>query len=80
LLERSIGPAPGNRDPTPAARFDLGGQPPRPAPLRIGRVSQTDLSIFFSRYEDSGSIAADILERYLTNPEMKAPQMALISD
>jgi len=64
----------------PAPGFDLGGQPQNPASLRIERASQTDLSVFFSQYEDSGSIPDDILERYLTNPEMMATQMALLSD
>jgi hypothetical protein len=48
--------------------------------VRLEQVSQTDLSIFFSQYEDDTSIPADVLERYLTDPAMMAAQTAMIND
>lgn len=47
----------------------------------IGReVSQTDLSVFFSQYEDDPIFPADVLEAYLTNPKLMEFQIATIQD
>lgn len=43
-------------------------------------VSQTDLSIFFSQYEDDSDIPPEVLERYLTDPVLMAIQTAMITD
>lgn len=59
----------------PAPGLALGGQRPR-----VERVSQTDLSIFFSQYENSDAIPPDVLERYLTDPQLMAAQIALLQD
>jgi len=47
---------------------------------RIERVSQTELSIFFSQYEDDPRMPDDVLERYLTDPALMAAQAAMIRD
>jgi len=54
--------------------------PPSGAFPRVDTVSQTDLSIFFSQYEDDSSIPGDVLERYLTDPELMAIQEAMIAE
>jgi hypothetical protein len=46
----------------------------------IKLVSQTDLSIFFSQYEDDSDIPPEVLERYLTDPALMAIQTAMITD
>jgi hypothetical protein len=46
----------------------------------VTEVNQTDLSVFFSQYEFDERIPNDVLERYLTNPEIMAVQIALIQD
>src|SRR3990170_7886112 len=43
---------------------------------RIERVSQTELSIFFSQYEDDPRMPDDVLERYLTDPALMSAQAA----
>lgn len=48
--------------------------------VALERVDQTGLSLFFSQYEDSDSIPADVLERYLTDPALMAIHNALITD
>lgn len=40
---------------------------------------QTDLSVFFSQYEDSDVMTSDILDRYLMNPQMMSFQKNLTS-
>jgi hypothetical protein len=61
--------------------------PPAFGPIRppsgvtsIDLVSQTELSIFFSQYEDDSDIPAEVLERYLTDPALMAIQTAMIND
>jgi WXG100 family type VII secretion target len=46
----------------------------------IEDVNQTELSVFFSQYEDSDYIPADVLEKYLTNPELIAIQREVITN
>ncbi|MFV2045329.1 MAG: hypothetical protein ACC700_19115 [Anaerolineales bacterium] len=53
--------------------------PPSELPS-IELVSQTDLSIFFSQYEDDSDIPPEVLERYLTDPALMAIQTAMITD
>jgi len=46
----------------------------------VREVSQTDLSVFFSQYEDDPNIPPDVLEAYLTNPKLMKLQIAAIQD
>lgn len=50
-----------------------------PDPYVIDGIKQTDLSVFFGQYEDSDVMSSDILDRYLTNPQMMAFQKNLTS-
>jgi hypothetical protein len=49
-------------------------------PPIVREVSQTDLSVFFSQYEDNPSIPPEVLEAYLTNPKLMELQIATIQD
>jgi len=51
----------------------------QPDPYVIDGIRQTDLSVFFSQYEDSDVMSSDVLDRYLTNPQMMAFQKNLTS-
>lgn len=46
----------------------------------IEDIQQTELSVFFSQYEDSDSIPDEVLEKYLTNPELMAIQREVITN
>lgn len=48
--------------------------------VSLGQVSQTDLSIFFSQYEDSDDIPPEVLQRYLTDPALMAIHNSMITD
>lgn len=45
----------------------------------IEDIQQTELSVFFSQYENSSDIPAEVLEKYLTNPELMAIQREVIT-
>lgn len=46
----------------------------------VSEVSQTDLSVFFSQYEDNPKIPPEVLDVYLTNPQLMEAQVATIQD
>jgi hypothetical protein len=66
-------------EPSAGTPFGTVGPPSGTLP-RIDTVSQTGLSIFFSQYEDDSNIPADVLDAYLTDPELMAIQEAMVSD
>lgn len=65
---------------TPGASPAFGTVGPPSAVVQLGQVDQTELSIFFSQYEDSSDIPPDVLERYLTDPALTAIQNGMIAD
>jgi WXG100 family type VII secretion target len=46
----------------------------------IEDVQQTELNVFFSQYENSDDISDEVLEKYLTNPELMAIQQEIVTD
>ena len=51
---------------------------PTPEGHRIEDVRQSELNVFFSQYEDSSVMTPELLDKYLTNPEMMRIQVDLI--
>jgi hypothetical protein len=66
--------------PPAAADFEPSGIDVPTESIGISSVSLTDLSVFFSQYEDNPLISAEILEKYLTDPALMAVQVVLIQD
>ena len=66
--------------PTIQTQPNFGEIEPQPTDFVVSDVSQTDLSVFFSQYEDDPSIPPEVLEAYLTNPKLMAYQVAIIQD
>lgn len=79
-------PRPGDRGTisvTSAAPTEDGPATPKPGgePYKIKDVKQTELSVFFSQYEDSSSIEGkDFTEKFLTNPQMMEYQNNLVQN
>lgn len=66
--------------PTIQSQPNFGEIDPQANDFLVSDVSQTDLSVFFSQYEDDPSIPPEVLEAYLTNPTLMALQVAIIQD
>lgn len=72
------------------ATNDRGGDSvptPTPTPVAdpttgytVTDVKQSELSTFFSQYENSSDIPAEVLEKYLTNPQLMAVQRQVLTD
>jgi hypothetical protein len=66
--------------PTPEPAPQFGPIGPPSGLVQIEFISQTDLSIFFSQYEDDSDIPPEVLQRYLTDPALMEAQVSMITD